>query len=198
MVKNTTGGKNKNQARKHSVQNRPVAQTLRTSNDALEVYAQVTKALGNGMCHVYCMDKQNRLCHIRGKFSGRGKRDNFIAFGTWLLVGLREWESSSVGKQKQQHCDLMEVYNDQDKERLKSMFPDLPWKLFSLTTIATTARKEDEEDDFEFMDKKKEEYFDLLQTIQEQKEIVKPIAFENIDNDDNQNSMMNDFNIDDI
>ena len=191
MVKNTTGGKNKNQARKHSVLNRPIAQTLRLSTDALEVYAQVTKTLGNGMCHVYCIDKQNRLCHIRGKFSGRGKRDNFIALGTWVLVGLREWESSS-NKQKQQHCDLMEVYNDQDKERLKSMLPDVNWKLFVTTSAATTTTKK-EEDDFDFMDEQKEEYFNLLQTIQEHKPILMTTMDEKKNDDE-----LNDYNFDDI
>uniref|UniRef100_A0A6C0ER80 S1-like domain-containing protein n=1 Tax=viral metagenome TaxID=1070528 RepID=A0A6C0ER80_9ZZZZ len=119
MVKNTTGGsKTKGQARKFVTA--PVKNTLRISTDECEVYAQVTKTLGNGMCHVLCIDGETRLCHIRGKFRGRGKRDNFIGNGSWLLVGLREWE---VGKEpksgKLANCDLLEVYDDRDKQRLK-------------------------------------------------------------------------------
>jgi translation initiation factor 1A len=92
MVKNTTGGsKTKGQARKF-VNSVKQTSNLRISNDECEVYAQVTKMLGNGMCHVLCIDQQTRLCHIRGKFRGRGKRDNFIGNNSWILVGLREWE----------------------------------------------------------------------------------------------------------
>jgi hypothetical protein len=58
-------------------------------------------------------------CHIRGKFRGRGKKDNFIVSGTLLLVGLREWEREpSAGKLL--NCDLIEVYSESDKIRLKN------------------------------------------------------------------------------
>jgi hypothetical protein len=44
--------------------------------------------------------------------------------GKWVLIGLREWDmssdkSSSKGKQKMPQCDLLEVYSDTDKQRLK-------------------------------------------------------------------------------
>jgi initiation factor 1A len=94
MVKNTTGGsKTKGQARKLvSFDSKASNKMLRISTDIYEVYAQVTKNLGNGMCHVLCADTKTRLCHIRGKFRGRGKRDNLVGLGSWLLVGIREWE----------------------------------------------------------------------------------------------------------
>ena len=91
MVKNAFGGnKSKGQARKNSTA--PKSDTLRLSIDVCEVYAMVEKILGNSMCHVLCIDNVTRLCHIRGKFRGRGKRDNTLVNGTWILVGLREWD----------------------------------------------------------------------------------------------------------
>ena len=62
-----------------------------------------------------CIDGLVRLCVIRGKFSGKGKRENRINRGSWVLVGLRDWEISSKDKPK---CDLLEVYNDGDKEKI--------------------------------------------------------------------------------
>lgn len=127
MVKNTHGGSgHKKFASKHF--NAPKNNKLRTSEDEGEIYAIVTKMLGNGMFHCYCMDGTTRLGHIRGKFSGRGKRDNMVESGKWVLIGLREWDvpsekntTLSKGKEKEklQQCDLLEVYSDTDKQRLK-------------------------------------------------------------------------------
>ena len=138
MVKNTTGGsKTKGQARKLVSFDSKANKMLRLSTDIYEVYAQVTKNLGNGMCHVLCADAKPRLCHIRGKFRGRGKRDNMVGLGTWILVGLREWE---VGKDdttnittkttKLENCDLLEVYSDYDKEKLKTTVTTIYWASF--------------------------------------------------------------------
>ena len=54
--------------------------------------------LGNGRVEVKCLDQKDRQCVIRQKFRGRGKRDNTIAMGSWILVGIREWETSKEGK----------------------------------------------------------------------------------------------------
>lgn len=125
MVKNTHGGSgHKKFARKHN--GGAKSNKLRISEDEGEIYAIVTKMLGNGMFHCYCIDRTVRLGHIRGKFAGRGKRDNMVEGGKWVLIGLREWDvpsekSSSIskGKEKMQQCDLLEVYSDLDKQRLK-------------------------------------------------------------------------------
>ena len=123
MVKNTFGGSShKKFARKNTVG--PKSNKLRVSDDEGEVYAIVTKMLGNNMFHCYCIDDTLRLGHIRGKFTGRGKRDNMVEGGKWVLIGLREWDISSEksslkGKQKMPQCDLLEVYSDTDKQRLK-------------------------------------------------------------------------------
>lgn len=118
MVKNTSGGSgHKKFARKHS--NGVNNNKLRVSEDEMEIYAIVTKMLGNGMFYCCCTDGEIRLGHIRGKFTGRGKRNNIIDGGKWVLIGLREWDKSSKGKMKIQQCDLLEVYSDTDKLRLK-------------------------------------------------------------------------------
>ena len=125
MVNNTKGGSgHKKFARKHSGGGARI-NNLRVSQDISEVYAIVTKMLGNGMFHCHCIDVNIRLGHIRGKFSYRsGKRDNMVQVGKWVLVGLREWDTSDtscISKQSEkfQQCDLLEVYNDTDKLRLK-------------------------------------------------------------------------------
>ena len=161
MVKNTTGGsKTKLQARKFATVK--VSNTLRTSEDVCEIYAQVTTVLGNGMCHVICLDGKTRLCHIRGKFRGRGKRDNFLGRGSWLLVGLREWDmSSDFKKDKLQSCDLLEVYNDHDKEKLKNTVHE-KWSVF-IENDDKNSNLEDTDKTFEFTDDRTEEYMTLIE-----------------------------------
>jgi translation initiation factor 1A len=157
MVKNATGGsKTKGQARKST--SVPSSNRLRISEDVCELYAQVTALLGNGMCHVICIDGKSRLCHIRGKFRGRGKRDNFIGRGTWLLVGIRDWESgeSKESKGKLQNCDLLEVYKDLDKDRLKNSV-HVDWSVF-VDNDKKNSNLEKVQDTVEFMDKGAEEY----------------------------------------
>lgn len=183
MVKNTTGGsKTKGQARKFT--SAAPKNTLRISKDELEVYAQVTKNLGNGMCHVHCLDGKTRLCHIRGKFRGRGKRDNFIGVGTWLLVGLREWEASSTTIKKDdkvENCDVLEVYNEYDKQRLKDSISE-DWSIFAKLDGVTTAHTSE---DIEFEDSKTSEYYELMEEQMASKTPAKVIAMDDeIDVDD--------------
>ena len=132
MVKNVKGGSgHKSLARKGLGDNNKSSNKLRISEDECEIYAQVTKLLGNGMCHVNCIDGQTRLCIIRGKFRGRGKRENKIDAGSWVLVGKRDWESekkNEIGK-----CDLLEVYTDIDIERLKKSVNE-NWRIFNYTS----------------------------------------------------------------
>ena len=99
MVKNTKGGSgHKSQARKYETSGKQSNFKTRFSEDEFEYYAQVTAILGNGMCHVMCKDGKKRLCIIRGKFRGRGKRDNTISNGKWVLVGGRDFEAEKTGE----------------------------------------------------------------------------------------------------
>jgi initiation factor 1A len=164
MVRNTFGGsKTKGQARKFVTAK--AAHTLRISQDECEVYAQVIKVLGGSMCHVNDADGKIMLCHIRGKFRGRGKRDNFVGAGSWILVGLREWETSKEGTSKKlENCDLLEVYNEQDKERLKNTVTTVNWSLFVSNDIKTTVSADSDFDaGIEFSDEKTDEYREIIE-----------------------------------
>ena len=111
MVKNGLGG---NKAKKNASKNFNINdRAIRYSQCDDEKYAVVQKILGNNMCQVLCIDGKERQCVIRGKFSGKGKRNNRISKGTWILIGLREWEVSSKDR-----CDLLEVYNENDKQKI--------------------------------------------------------------------------------
>ena len=157
MVKNQTGGnKQKSQARKYSVNVRE--NKLRLSEDEGEKYAQVVALLGNGMCYVIIDNNTKLLCIIRGKFKGRGKRDNIIKKGSWVLIGLREWEHAPNDKNKYQKCDLLELYSDYNKEQLKKIEGG-PWKLFINNDNEFTHCDTDEID---FVEDVNEDYKNLL------------------------------------
>jgi len=130
MVKNLGGNKTKGQARTFVNDNndKKDSKKLRESEDPLEIYAQVEKVLGNGMYNVICLDGKNRLCHSSGKFKGRNKKDNFVKLGSWLLIGLRAYESGGSNK-KLQNCDLLEVYNEFETEKLK-VTVNQDWSIF--------------------------------------------------------------------
>jgi translation initiation factor 1A len=173
MVKNTTGGsKTKGQARKLvNFDSKTTNKMLRLSTDEYEVYAQVIKNLGNGMCHVLCIDTKTRLCHIRGKFRGRGKRDNMIGLGSWILVGLRDWEIGKDDTKKMENCDLLEVYNDHDKEKLKTSVLNVNWSSFVSNDNKNSKLDSDATNDIEFTDNV-DEYRTLLEeTIKAGKQI---------------------------
>ena len=90
MVKNKGGNKTKRGARKHSFT--PQNKKTRFIEEEGETYAVVIQILGGSNCQVMCLDGKLRLCVIRNKFKGRGKRDNLIAPSKWVLVGIRDWE----------------------------------------------------------------------------------------------------------
>lgn len=115
MVKNSGGNKAKRDARKHVAPQNDTNE-LRVIQEEGETYAIVKKILGCGQCLVTCLDGKTRNCIIRNKFKGRGKSMNAIEVGSWLLVGIREWEVRKNGKEST--CDLLHVYNSGTKERL--------------------------------------------------------------------------------
>ena len=126
MVKNYGGNKNKKFGRKHLQQNN---RKLRLKQEDDELYACVTKLLGNGMCHVIGIDNITRLCIIRNKFRGRSKRHNTLVAGSWVLVGVRSWETKTDNKNKLENCDLLEVYSENEKSQLKESI-DEKWSTF--------------------------------------------------------------------
>ena len=123
MVKNTMGGCNgKKVAHKHAVKS--TKSGLRISQNKSEIYGVVKRLNGNTF-DVTCIDDKERRCFIRGKFKGRGKRDNIVEVDKWVLIGLREFQqvpSELVlvkGKKEMEMCDLLEVYSSSEKETLK-------------------------------------------------------------------------------
>jgi len=117
MVKNSTGGnKSKKQARKTAIQNHQPAKEIRKAKEEGEMYAAVSKMFGGKECEVMCLDNKTRRCVMRSKFTFRGKAENNLSVGTMILVGLRDWEVRHTGKER---CDLLEVYSQNEKERLK-------------------------------------------------------------------------------
>ena len=151
MVKNTKGGKGgKKGARKHITTNN-FNQKLCLAEEEGEIYACVYKLLGNGMCHVNCLDKNNtlkhRLCIIRNKFRGRGKRGNEVAVGTYVLIGVREWESSKEGSMEK--CDLIEVYSKSEFERVKNSVNN-KWNIIHVNCISESTNDDEYDDIFMF------------------------------------------------
>ena len=152
MVKNKTGGnKSKRMARKRV--NAPVETKLRLAVNDGEMYACVTKLYGHGMVDIKGTDNRDRLCIIRKKFRGRSKRDNTLTIGRIVLIGLREWEVLAEGKKEK--CDLLEVYNDVDTERLK-LTPTVNISSLLNTTDTTKAA-----DSFDYVDNDTFEYYQM-------------------------------------
>jgi len=106
MTKNTTGGKKaKGFARKHASQ--PSKDKLVLSTCDFERYAIVTKMLGNGMFYALTDTNLTLIGHIRNKFKGRSKHSNFISVGSFVLIGLRDWEQPNF-----KNADLIHIFDD--------------------------------------------------------------------------------------
>jgi hypothetical protein len=104
------------------------------------------------------------LCHIRGKFRGRGKRDNFIAPGTWVLVGLHEWQKDPAAG-KFARCDLLEVYSEGDKAKLRNSVTSVNWNRFVANDSKTIGMSEsDDAEGISFIDAKTQEFLEVLDT----------------------------------
>lgn len=163
MVKNTGGNKAKGFARKNLTK-RDTA--LRVAEEEGEIYAQAVKVMGGSIASAIDIDGNPLRAHIRGKFRGRGKRDNFIGPGTWLLVGLHSWESgtSSSKPGEIRNCDILEVYNDNDKNRLKTSVTSVNWSKFITNDTKTLGDNDSGENDtgFDFADDATQEYEQLI------------------------------------
>lgn len=121
MPKNVKGGSShKKQARKNNAPSIGLKK-LRVSQNECEIYAKVTKLLGNSMCYVEDSTNNELLCIIRGKFRGKEK----LEVGTWILVGTRSWETEK--KDSKPKCDLLEIYNKEEMERLNKIIKH-SWK----------------------------------------------------------------------
>mgnify|MGYP001232729186 CR=1 FL=1 len=156
MVKNNKGGKNaKKMGRKFASGSTMADRRVRYSECDEEQYACVTRYHGGGQVDVMCIDGQTRLGIIRKKFRGRSKRDNFIGIGTYVLVGLRDWEVVAKGKKRK--CDLLEVYSMQDIEQIKRYLLPEEWE--TIRNKGDESKKDySEENMIEFVDGETAEY----------------------------------------
>ena len=163
MDKNDGGNKGKGLARKHVTSGGSNKQ-LRVATEDGERYAVVSKMLGNGMCYVRLLSgggggnggSGDKLCIIRNKFKGRGKRDNILDSGSWVLVGLREWAS------KQDTCDLLEVYNDSERDRLMKNEPC--FKAVASTSESNNERSSSNSSSIQFTDSETIKYSKLVKS----------------------------------
>ena len=163
MVKNNLGGnKAKGFARKNLTK-RDTA--LRVADEEGEIYAQAVKVMGGSIASAIDIDGNPLRAHIRGKFRGRGKRDNFIGPGTWLLVGLHTWEAdnSSFKSGEIRNCDVLEVYTDSDKNRLKTSVTSVNWSKFIANDTKTLGDDKNGDDGgIIFADEDTQEYEQLI------------------------------------
>ena len=142
MVKNNTGGnKSKKQGRKFAAPSLEggggAQQKVRRAENVGEMYAAITKIFGGTSCKIICIDGTSRDCIIRRKFnSAGGKRQNMLSIGTWVLVGLRDWEVRTNGEQK---CDLLEVYSPFEKDRLKQIENNFNFKILNVASDVSTS-----------------------------------------------------------
>lgn len=203
MTKNTFGG-NRNRCQGRKYINNKGSDNLRISLDPAEVYAIVTKLLGNNQVHVYGIDGNERLCFIRGKFSiGRNKRDNTITLGSWVLVGDRTFLNTNKAttnttettatnkKEKLPQCDLLEVYSDIDKDRLTSSVT-ASWNVLVEQDVTRKANGTTESD-IAFATERDEEYNKLMSEINTTANSDKTLSLT-----DETENITESYNIDDI
>ncbi len=115
MVKNETGGKRSKQVARKTVEKPQTSQRVRYVEEPGEMYAIVTAKFGGRNIQVMCHDGVSRRCVIRNKFM-KLKGDNSISIGSWLMVGIYEWEKRMDCTQT---CDVLEIYLRAEKEKIK-------------------------------------------------------------------------------
>ena len=142
MVKNKFGGNRHKKMARKNIHTGPIQRKTRYSTHPDEIYACCNQIFGGVQIKVVCLDGTEMLCFIRNKFRGRGKRDNTVRVGTWLLVGKRGFETVAK-KSKLPKSDLLEVYNDYDKENLEQNVMNVDWSVFKYVGVVEDIVKDD-------------------------------------------------------
>lgn len=148
MVKNFGGKHGKKIARKNAHSNDGIGNNkkMRFASGDEEVYGLVTKCLGNSQFLIICDDRVERLCILRNKFTGRNKQSNMISIGSWVIVGLRKWETAKPNKKDK--CDMLEVYANNEKHRLlQESKVSLLFLSQQETLLLSNGEKEEEDND---------------------------------------------------
>ena len=177
MVKNAKGG-NKSKKMGRKFLGAPVQKQIRLANptEPLEIYGVVEKLFGFGRFQIKDPTGKERLVIIPNKFRGRGKRDNTVILGGWVLVGIREYESPENAK-----CDLLEVYTEAEKEKLKKSGNILFNQLKSNHDKEPTG---DTGFDFTTGDEPDEKYQDIIENTKTDLNTIKFGEEEEVDIDD--------------
>jgi initiation factor 1A len=158
MVKNLKGGsKSKQMGRKFVTA--PVDRKVRLIHEEGELYAVVTKLLGNGMFTANDIEGKERLVVMRNKFRGKGKRDNAVMLGSWVMIGERDFETGSKPK-----CDLLEVYTDIEKQKLKKSGNPI---FLLLKSEHDNAGESNNEDGISFSNEDTDKYKELIASVAE-------------------------------
>ena len=158
MVKNLKGGsKSKQMGRKFVTA--PVDRKVRLIHEEGELYAVVTKLLGNGMFTANDIEGKERLVVMRNKFRGKGKRDNAVMLGSWVMIGERDFETGAKPK-----CDLLEVYTDIEKQKLKKSGNPI---FLLLKSEHDNAGESNNEDGISFSNEDTDKYKELIASVAE-------------------------------
>lgn len=189
MVKNFSGGsKSKKMASKNF---KPVSshRNLRLSEEDCEVYGIITEKLGGGHIRCHGIDGNIYMVHIGGKF--RNEKINRYDF---ILIGLREWQSSSM-KNNNVKADLLEVYNEQEKTKLLKI-NGKNWQVLTQQDNSSiiSSSKNGDSDSFSFANETEIEYKELL----EKQFIQKQLSSQKSSNHDNNNKENDSGNEEDI
>ena len=120
MVRNTIGGCRAKRLGRKFASTVSSSSEVKRADGEFEKYACVTKIYG-GTCLVVTVDEEELLCTIRNKFKGRSKRNNLIAIGTPVLVGIHPWQNCDTKVKKK--CDLLTVYDSSEFDKLL-LLPD--------------------------------------------------------------------------
>ena len=160
MVKNLTGG-NKSKQMGRKFVSAPVDRKIRLIQEEGESYAVVTKLLGNGMFYANDTEGKERICVMRNKFRGKGKRDNTVSLGTWVMIGKRDFDSSDKPK-----FDLLEVYTDIEKQKLKrSGDPKFLLLKSEYDNVNESKTNQADDDEIAFGNDDTEKYKELMETV---------------------------------
>ena len=158
MVKNLKGGSKSKQIGRKFV-TAPVDRKVRLIHEEGEIYAVVTKLLGNGMFTANDTEGKERLVVMRNKFRGKGKRDNAVSLGSWVMIGERGFETGAKPK-----CDLLEVYTDIEKQKLKKSGNPV---FLLLKSEYDNSAESNNDDGITFSNEDTEKYKELIASVAE-------------------------------
>jgi translation initiation factor IF-1 len=143
MVRNINGGnKAKSKARKDTTEVYD-STSIRLPENELEDLAYVNKCYGNGRFEITTTDGNKISCIVRGKHKGKHRRNNLVAPGSLILVGLREWENP------RKTSDLITTYSPFEIDKIKTI-PGLNISQFPLDDVLGIANNNTSESNFIF------------------------------------------------